>query len=405
MSVADVDVVIAGAGPAGLAARLMLACHLPELSTTVVDPAGGWMTAWDHQFAAQAIPHLRSPSVHHPHPDPFALLRETPEPDLVRQAGTALPRTEAFEHFCRRTIAEHQLDGEVLPARVRTLAPTEAGCTVQVSGDDGDREIVARHVVVATNRRVPREPDWVERSPRVRHAGDVDLRTVRSEARIAIVGGGMSAGHLAVGACRAGNHVTLLTRGRLRVRRYDTHPTWLGPRKLQPFQSEPDLAVRRRQIDLARGGGSLPHWLARRVRTHHADGELEHVERTSVVSLDEDAHGLVLTLEDGRRIEVDELWLATGATVDVDTDPMLDLLRAHHPTAVHRGMPDLTEELRWPGTCVHLVGAAASLRIGPMAGNLIGHRRAAARVLAGLRGDDPRTAERRVHRCVTTARP
>lgn len=388
------DVLIAGAGPAGLAMRLMLACHRPDLVATVVDPSGRWLATWHQQFSAQQIPHLRSPAVHHPHPDPFALLREASEEQLVRQAGTTLPTTDVFARFCHHCVADHGLGDEVRTGRLVAVTPLRTRVVAEVV-DGGQRQHVeAGHVIVATNRRVPAWPSWAPNDdPRVRHASRVDLLDAPRDARIVIVGGGMSAGHLSVGACSRGNHVTLVTRRNLQVRRYDTHPTWLGPRKLLPFRAEPDPAVRRRQVDLARGGGSMPHWLARRLRELQEAGRLDHRSRTTVTAVEDHGSTALVHLDDGTCRPADEVWLSTGARAEVDTDPLFAALRLDAPTAVHDGMPVLAEDLAWPGTRVHLMGAAASLVLGPTAGNLAAHRKAARRILASIQGEDPRRAE------------
>lgn len=65
------DVLVVGAGPHALTLAAYLAGQRSGASRLrVVDPSGRWLDRWHHQMAAYAIPVLRSPSVHHPHPDP-----------------------------------------------------------------------------------------------------------------------------------------------------------------------------------------------------------------------------------------------------------------------------------------------------------------------------------------------
>ncbi|NEQ53679.1 MAG: lysine N(6)-hydroxylase/L-ornithine N(5)-oxygenase family protein, partial [Leptolyngbya sp. SIO3F4] len=70
-----IDLAIVGAGPQALT----LVTHLLRKKQTmgnrfvVLDPSGQWLQQWQHQFAAYEIPHLRSPVVHHPDPNPYAL--------------------------------------------------------------------------------------------------------------------------------------------------------------------------------------------------------------------------------------------------------------------------------------------------------------------------------------------
>jgi hypothetical protein len=60
---AEVRVAVVRAGPQGLAAALHLVDRDPGLrrDPVVVDPAGGWLRAWDDRFARLDIGHLRSP--------------------------------------------------------------------------------------------------------------------------------------------------------------------------------------------------------------------------------------------------------------------------------------------------------------------------------------------------------
>lgn len=70
-----VDIAIIGAGPQALT----LVTHVLQKKRSwgdrlgVFDRAGTWMAQWKQQFAALEIPHLRSPAVHHPDPNPYAL--------------------------------------------------------------------------------------------------------------------------------------------------------------------------------------------------------------------------------------------------------------------------------------------------------------------------------------------
>lgn len=389
-------VLLVGAGPAGLAVATALRCHGLGDEVEVVDPTGGWMVRWHERFAAQDIPHLRSPAVHHPHPDPFALLAGCAPQELVRAGGTSLPTTAAFHRFCRGLVAEQRLDDAVAPLAVTRLEPDVDG-TVTVGLCDGSRRRPGR-VVLATNRRVVRRPaavpDAAARDPRVAVGDDADVADTPAGGHIVVVGGGLSAAHLAIGAAHRGATVTLLSRRRLQVRRFDTHPSWLGPKRRRPFESEPDPTVRRRQIDHARGGGTIPHGTRRRLDACVAGGQVTLRERVQLTDVDGRRSRLRVTCDDGSRLDADRLWLATGGVVDVAADPLLAGLSTTAGPTIAGGLPDLEPDLRWPGTTLHLVGAAASLVLGPTAGNLVGHRRGASRVSAAVRGVDPAAADR-----------
>ncbi len=386
---------IVGGGPAGLALTTALSCQDLGGPVRVVDPSGTWLAAWHRRFAAQDIPMLRSPAVHHPHPDPFALLAHAGGEGLVSSGGTQLPTRACFEAFIDDLLTRRGLRDVVEPVGATALNLDAQG-RATVTLNDGE-VVRPDRVVLATNARRPQVPaalSAIGQHPRVADAERASVADTPDAGRVVVLGGGLSAAHLAIGAARRGAQVTLVARRRLRVRRFDTHPSWLGPRKRRPFEQEPDAHVRRRTIDTARGGGSIPARFRRELEACAEQGRLQLRERVEVV--DATAHGdtLCLHLDDRSRIDADVVWCATGGRIDVAHDPLCRELVARFPATVADGLPDLDADLSWPGTNVHLVGFAGALELGPVAGNLIGHRRAALRITAALRGDDPRRADR-----------
>jgi hypothetical protein len=390
------SVTIVGAGPGGLACALALRCHDPGLELTVLDPAGAWLQAWRRRFAQQDIPHLRSPAVHHPHPDPFALLATITRAELVTSGRTTLPTTRSFDRFCDELIEAGELRDLVRAVRVTGIASSDRDASV-LELDDGTTHRAAR-VVLATNRRIPAHPiplvDAIAAGA-VLPAELADVRATPRGGHVVVVGGGMSAGHLALGAVRRGARVTMLTRRRVTVRRFDTHPTWLGPKKLRPFAAEPDPQRRRVQVDRARGGGTIPHAIRRELAACETAGLLDLRERAVLRGCHPHPDGRVrVHLADSTLPPADAVWVATGATIDVGLDPVCQHLAAAHPTTIAGGLPVLDEDLAWPGTTVHLAGFTAALTLGPTAGNLIGLRRAAQRIGAAVRSQDPVHADR-----------
>ena len=391
-------IAIVGGGPAGLATAVALSCHGLGDDLAVLDPSGGWLTAWRERFAAQRIAHLRSPAVHHPHPEPFALHRHLREHDLddelLHVGGTHLPTAVGFDRFTDDLVGEAGLADHVVPTGAVGLADDRGRPVLRL--DDGTTMRPDR-VVLATNTRTPAIPAGLQAAVAVDAAtvGDrLHLDDTPDGGHVVVVGGGLSATHLALGAVAAGATVSMVTRHRIAVRRYDVHPSWLGPKKRRPFETEPDPHVRRRTLDNARGGGSVPHRFKRALDRAEADGLLRLHERVRPIDALPAGPRTQVCLDDGTAIVADAVWLATGGRIDVEVDPLLASLRTTRPAPVVGGLPELGPDLAWPGTRVHLTGAAAGLQLGPLAGNLIGHRRAASRIVAGLLGLDPLRADR-----------
>lgn len=401
-SSAVVRTVVVGAGPGAMSVVLALQCRGLDDAPLVLDPSGGWLVRWRERFAAQGIPNLRSPAVHHPHPDAFALLRRAEDDELVRSGGVHLPTTALFDRFTDELMADHGLAALVRRDSAERLEVDHDGypTVVTTSGD----AIRADRVVIATDRRVPTSVDVdVDIAPgRVSGIDRADVRTVRAGERIAIVGGGLSAVHLALGAARRGAAVTLVARRSLEVRRFDTHPGWLGAARRREFESLADPAARQRAIMNARGGGTVPHRFRRELAELEAAGAVHCVERAELVRCVAHHDGVRLELRMRGSLSPPELgafdrvWLATGGRVDVASDPLCAPLAAGSRVTVAGGLPDLDADLCWPGTRVHLLGASAGLVLGPTAGNLVGLRRGAQRIAAALAGEDPARADRSV---------
>ncbi|GDZ93178.1 hypothetical protein PA905_10130 [Planktothrix agardhii CCAP 1459/11A] len=106
-----IDIAIVGAGPHALA----LVAHLLQKKKSmrgrflVFDPSGTWMSQWNHQFAALEIPHLRSPAVHQPDPDPHALRTFAASRPNELFPPYDLPGTRLFQNFCQEVIRRSAL--------------------------------------------------------------------------------------------------------------------------------------------------------------------------------------------------------------------------------------------------------------------------------------------------------
>lgn len=335
---------IVGAGPHGLAVAVAILSRRPSLrdgGLVVLDPTGSWLTAWKDRFAALEIPCLRSPGVHHPDVQPHALLRYASATGRTNELADpfAVPSTTLFADFCAEVVDRRGLGELPVPATVADIASHPEGACVHLV--DG-RQVLARRVVLATNPSIPVLPGWAKEAGG-RHAGEVDLRRVEQFGgqRVAVVGGGLTAAHLALGAARRCAQVTVVARRPLEQRAFDTDPGWLGPKELRSFAQERSVARRRDLVDAARGGGTIPaRWL---------NALAEHPAITVVVN--GNGKGGVkgnhppVAEPAGEASAPDLVWYATGWAVDATTDPVLAPLRATHPTPVHRGIPELTPGL------------------------------------------------------------
>lgn len=389
-------VVVAGAGPQGLAVVLHLLEADPSLRDrlVVVDPSGAWLQRWQAQFAALGIGRLRSPLVHHCDVEPMTLSaftqRRERHPELFAPYGS--PSSSLFLDFSAQLIEDAGIGDVVQPTSLRAVRPDGARLHVELA--DGT-QLDARAVVIATNPGHPRCPRWAIDHPRIRHTATLTALDAAPGARWVVVGGGLSAAHVAVGAAERGAAVTLVARRALRTSEFDTDPGWLGPKYLDAFEAEPSWTHRLEMVLAARDGGSVPPWMLDALRARVTEGSLELVEERSVVAA-EPGEPVRLDLDDGRCLVADQVVLATGTRPDISADVALaPLVTADN--ALPEGIPVLGADLSWCHPALFVMGRLAVLQLGPTAGNLSGARFGARRVTVALAGHRPRPS-RRPHR-------
>jgi len=392
------DLVIAGAGPHALSLCCQLLQKRPawRRRLRILDPSGHWLNRWQRQMRQFEIPWLRSPSPHHPHPNPNALRSYAygchRSGELEGPYGQ--PHTGLFNTFCMQVAEEFGLADAVEPLAVEAVVLGRSSRDrLGLTFSDGSQQ-EARHLVVATGPTAPVLPCWLNGladggypSPALQHSQNVDLEACGDlkGQDILIVGGGLTSAHLSLGAIRRGARVTLLIRRNLRSKPFDADPGWLGPKYLKAFQCETCMRQRLQAIQGARDGGSITPPLVHALRQEQISGRLELLEHTQV-QVANWLHGrwIVQLQGSGAELSADRLWLATGHHGGVSHHPLAAQLQHQRPIELVEDWPVLNEDLRWPQTPVHLMGALASLQLGPAARNLFGAREAAQRICRTL---------------------
>jgi hypothetical protein len=213
------------------------------------------------------------------------------------------------------------------------------------------------------------------------------------------IGGGLTSGHLAMGAIALGATVTLMTRKQLQSKIFDADPGWLGPKYLKDFHADPDWDSRYQQIQQARNGGSMtPEMMLQLSQASHEGkvkideccqvssaqyGHLKCWSQAPVTCPRQDNLWQVSCL-DGAYKYFNRIWLATGTRFDAAGHPLLkDVLQAY-PTEIVNGLPVLDEYLRLPKSNFFIMGGLAALQIGPVARNIGGGKMACDRIVPAI---------------------
>ncbi|MEM6597874.1 MAG: FAD/NAD(P)-binding protein [Cyanobacteria bacterium P01_C01_bin.69] len=404
MSIFNTDIAIIGAGPQALT----LVTHLLQKKKKmrdrlnaglspgfkVFDPSGTWLSTWHQQFAAQEIPHLRSPAVHHPDCNPHTLLSFAEKRQDELHNPYNRPGTKLFRDFCETVMDRWHLRDQVTKARVVGLMPQKG--RFRLTFADG-KTAIARRVVVATGSATAKMPDWVKQvtdypPEQLCHAQSVHLPALPTLAgeTVLIIGGGLTSAHLATGALKRGARVLLMGRRQFKERIFDAEPGWLGPKYLKGFDAEPDWHKRWQMIQQARDGGSMTPEALTRLRKFAREGRLSLYERCQVAKVQwQESHWQIQC--DNPAVHncfahepVDRIWLATGTQLDITAHPILGDVLAQYPAQIVNGLPVLDEHLRWPGCNLFLMGPWAALQVGPVARNLFGAKLACDRIVPAL---------------------
>ena len=389
-----IDSAIIGAG----VQALTLTTHLLQKSAKhyrkflVFDPSQTWMSQWQQQFAAQQIPYLRSPAVHHPDPNPHQLRTFAEHRHSELFPPYDRPGTKLFNDFCDEVIRRWKLAYKVYPAKVIQILPIKRASRsrFQLVLDTGER-IVARRVVLATGSGKTQLPNWVEKitsdypSDKLCHSQQVDLNQLKlTGEKILIIGGGLTSGHLAKGAINLGATVTLMTRKQLQLKIFDADPGWLGPKYLKDFRAETDWSERYRQIQQARNGGSMTPDMTLQLSQAANEGKVRIDEWCQVSDAHWQDNLWQVRCHDGSNHQFNRIWLATGMRFNVIEHPLLQDVLEAYPTKIVKGLPVLDEHLRLPKSNFFIMGGLAALRIGPVARNIGGGKMACQRIVPAI---------------------
>jgi hypothetical protein len=202
--------------------------------------------------------------------------------------------------------------------------------------------------------------------------------------RILVIGGGLTSGHLSLGAIRRGATVKLMVRRQFQDKLFDTDPGWIGPKYLKGFWAEPDWQRRADLIQMARNGGSFTPDILLQLRRFCREGLIELVKNCQVNRVDWVDGGWQVHCTDGTLYKCDHIWYATGRRIDAAQHPLLKEVQDLYPTELVNGLPVLDQYLRWPGCELFVMGGLAALQIGPVARNLRGAKLASDRIVEAL---------------------
>ncbi len=394
----------------------------------LIDPADAPFAQWNRRAANCTMPFLRSPASHGIDPDFRAVRRSAPaDGDDHFTAPYHRPSAALFErHLADR--AHRTLGGvSFLRGRVTDIRPSAAARfrLLVEPAIDTDRagealdyrpvRIDARVVILAPGQPEPLRPTPFDTLPSTApvyhvHDRDFDPAALRSGMRVALVGGGIAAAHLAVSLTARGVGCEIWNRDRMTSWQFDSDPCFIGPRCAALFAAIEDYGHRRELIRRSRRPGSLPpdlfeqlaHLVAHRrvlvrraeVESARASGRTVSLAGRAPASIPRQAiprqaipRQAILRKTPPHRAEYDATVLCTGFS---SRPPMEETIRAiagrWDVPVTDDTYPILRRDLSWtPG--LYVTGALAELELGPPARNLIGAHLAGRRIVPSVRRD------------------
>ena len=386
----SLDWVVVGGGVHGvhLAARLIGEAQIPAAQVRIVDPAARLLARWRTCTRTTGMTHLRSPAVHHLDADPWSLLKFAGKKNRKKLAFFAppydRPALSLFDAHCDRVIERYGLADLHIQERVSAC---DVHCErVEVRLSSGDMLSTSNVVLAIGASEQPEWPDWAPtKSDRVQHVFDACFDGwPASTETVIVVGGGISAGQIALRLLAEGHQVHVVSRHALREHQFDSDPGWLGPKFMAGFRRERDVRRRRALIAEARHKGSVPPDIRHALRHAISDGVLSwHEGEVEQVSATGD--GVELELATGLRLLADRLLLATGfASCRPGAEMVDELIASAALPCADCGYPIVDSALRWHPR-IYVSGPLAELELGPSARNIAGARRAGDRLVKAIR--------------------
>ena len=408
------DWLVIGGGPHGVhaAVRLIGEVGVSRDSLRILDDEAALFGRWRRATRNTGMRYLRSPGVHHIDLRSNSIQRFADR--CARNVSRPFtrpysrPALELFDLHCDDLVERHRLQEIHVRGRACGLTAIEGGLRVEFDSvaEDSLTEsptegsaggaIEARQVILALG--APREPQWPEWAQRAREACDeatrerlrhvfdpgFELEDHEGDEEIAVVGGGITGGQVALRLARQGRRVTLLSRHAPRVHQFDSDPGWQGPMHMGGFSRLTDPNERRERIRQARHRGSMPQDVLKALRRAAADGTIDFVEDAEVASATPEGARIGLDLGE-RRVDADRVLLATGFPACRPGGAWLDeAVDALGLSCADCGFPVVDRGLRWHPRLL-VTGALAELELGPVSRNISGAQRAGDRIVAVAR--------------------
>lgn len=369
-------------------------CMLQQTSMThddirILDPNEELLDEWRLRTKSCGMKYLRSSSVHHIDIHPFSLRRFAAREEYNKETNFIQPKDrpalDLFDAHCRMVVDTYSLDSLYIHGRAIELLNGNGCVTVATDNE----QIKAKSVLLAIGMgEQPLWPDWglwlKEKGVPVTHLFDSDysLEDLQAGDRVAIIGGGITGGHVALNICKKSKaEVLLISRKEMYVSNFDFAPGWIGPRFTEGFYKSP-IEERRQQIVAARAKGSVPEDMKCLLKKASVQGQLILI--TDDITDAKCINGKALLVGRERDYNCNRIILATGYQEKRPGGSFIDqAIKEFSLKTAACGFPVINLSLQWHDR-IFVTGPLSELQIGPVARNIVGARHSSERIITSL---------------------
>lgn len=349
---------------------------LPKDQLSIIDPNSSLCEQFNDYSHRISMPYLRSPIVHHVHPNPFHLKQfaKTKQYTHASYGQYQRPQTEMFMHHIHDQVHNYDLNQSHIQGYVEHLARQNNLWQIKLSND---RVMQSDYVILAQGcNHKPYIPNIYKGLEDVCHIFSEQFEPTMYEHSSHVIGSGISAAHLTLKLINQSSDkmVHLWMNKDIDIQHFDADPGWLGPKNMNHFLNIESSEERMAIINQERHKGSMPRELYLRLKKHIQSGRLL-IHKEEIISVE---NHQIITRD--TQTPYDAIILATGFKSTLMQQPIIQsLINKEHAPLTSSGFPAINSELEWLPQ-LFVAGGLADLELGPFARNIMGGRDAAQRI-------------------------
>lgn len=339
----------------------------------IIDPHHNLCEQFNNYTKRIDMPYLRSPCVHHVHPNPFHLRQYAKKMHYTHPAYGPYkrPNRDMFMDHTHELIHHFELNQSHIQSYVNKIEKDDKQWLIQLSNNEW---IHTDNLIIAFGcNHEPYTPKLFVQQPDISHVFDNDESYYQETSHV--VGSGISAAHLCLRLLKENNNkIHLWTNKHIDVHDFDADPGWLGPKNMTSFNAIESSEQRFDIIKRERHRGSMPKELELRLKKYIKQNRLNmHINELTDIQ----QHHICT---EKYCLRYDHILLATGFKESIMQQLIIKHLTNHFQAPITScGLPYISPTLEWLPN-LFVTGGLADLVLGPFARNIMGGREAALRI-------------------------